>query len=416
MKVLILTQYFRPEFAVIPNELAVGLQNKGHEVRVLTGFPNYPYGKIFPGYRQKLRTKEVIEGIEVLRVPYLINRSRNPIFRMLSYISFGYSTYSAFKFAKDCDVIYVYATQMTAAIAPSLWNSRYKKIPFVLHIQDLWPESVTGSGIITNRFINNQVNKFLIPWIDSIYAKSSKLISIAPSMKKILLDRGQPEKKISTVYNWADESIFQNSVNNHVLVEQFARQSEKLRFVYAGNIGEMQNLDFVIYAISKLPLHSQIHLFIVGSGSKEPELKALVQRLKLNNVTFIGRVSPEEMKLVYINSDYQIITLKSLEIFKGTIPSKFQAALFSGVPVISIVEGDVNNIVEANGLGFSAKADDEGSVIIAFMSAINASRDFKEALSANASLFYENHMSSAISISKIESILKEVVLTEQGGI
>ena len=414
MKILILSQYFQPEFAIIPNELAFKLKEKGHTVKVLTGFPNYPIGRVFPGYKQKFRSREYIEQIEILRIPYFINRSRNSVLRILSYLSFGYSAFSAFKFANDCDVIYVYATQMTAAIPPVLQRKIGGKTPFVLHIQDLWPESVTESGLINHRLLNKAVNALLNPWINSVYEKSSKLIAIAPSMKKMLVQRDVPLEKIETVFNWADESAMQDSIINKEIEEKFRLCQGGLKIVYAGNLGEMQNLEALLNAVSKVSKKAAFHLFFVGTGTKEEELKERASQLGLSNVTFVGRVKPMHMAQIYKESDFQVISLKELEIFKGTIPSKFQAALYFGVPVISIVEGDVNRIVEEYHLGFSASAKNEQSIIDAFGKALHTDAKLRSSLSRNAKNYYKAHMSASNGISKIESILSEAI-QKQGG-
>lgn len=414
MRVLILSQYFHPEFAIIPNELAFKLQEKGHSVKVLTGFPNYPTGQIFPGYKQKFRSREYYKHIEILRVPYFINRSRNSVLRILSYLSFGYSAFSAFKFADDCDVIYVYATQMTAAIPAGLQRNNRRKIPYVLHIQDLWPESVTESGLINHGLITKAINSLLIPWINSLYEKSSKLIAIAPSMKQMLFQRGVPSEKIETVMNWADESAMLDSKTDKELKYIFNLSRGELKIVYAGNLGEMQNLDTLLTAVSRVSNKAAFHLFIVGTGTKEEELKEQAAKLALSNVTFVGRVDPIYMAQIYKESDFQVISLKELEIFKGTIPSKFQAALQFGIPVISIVEGDVNRIVEENQLGFTALANDEQSIVDAFDRALNTNDSLRNSLSRNAINYYKAHMSANNGISKIESILIEA-FQNQGG-
>ena len=144
MKVLVVSQYFPPERATIVPAIAQGLADKGHEIRVLTGYPNYPEGKIFPGYRQKWRSKEQHGDVEVLRVPLWPDHSTIPVRRILNYASFALTSSTARGFAKDVDVIYVYATQMTPALGPWLWK-RFRGAPYVLHVQDLWPDSILES-------------------------------------------------------------------------------------------------------------------------------------------------------------------------------------------------------------------------------------------------------------------------------
>lgn len=407
MKVLILSQYYPPEFAIIPYGLAQHLSEKGHTVSVLTTFPNYPEGKTYAGYKQRIKQSENASGIEILRVPMFINRSRNPLLRILSYLSFAFSASMHLSFTKNVDVVYVYATQMTPAIAAVFWK-KLKRIPFVLHIQDLWPESITGSGLIESRRTNTIISILITNWLNSVYEHARSIIAIAPHMKKMLVDRGVPSNKISMVYNWADDSQQQSK---EFISDKFAQMYQELRnktkFVYSGNMGEVQALDSLITAISLLQEHdrSNCHLFFVGSGNLKATLVRQVENLQLDNVTFIERVPPQEMSDIYLLSDFQIITLKDLNIFTGTIPSKLQGALAHGVPVVTSVNGDVNELVSKNNLGFVSLSENPQSIASALSTAIRSSEEERLILSRNAFNFYDQHMSLANGANQIAQIL-----------
>lgn len=147
MRVLVLSQYYPPEGALIPSAIAEGLSGRGYKVKVLTGFPNYPEGELFEGYEMKWREKSRHGEVEVLRVPHYANHSEHAIRTSLNYVSFGLSAATARRYARDADVIYVYATQMTPALGPWLWKIT-GGAPYVLHVQDLWPDSITGSSLV----------------------------------------------------------------------------------------------------------------------------------------------------------------------------------------------------------------------------------------------------------------------------
>lgn len=411
MKILILSQYFTPEFAIIPSVLARELTAKGHDVSVLTTFPNYPEGKIYSGYKKQWRQQQQIDGATVLRVPIFINRSQNAILRILSYLSFSISAAIRFGFAKRADVVYIYATQMTPALAADIWF-RLRRTPYVLHIQDLWPESITGSGLVKSSRINSLITFLINFWLRGIYARSQALIAIAPEMSIMLRNRGIPEHKISTIFNWADETEISPQGNE---LSEICRLKEQFRhhakFVYSGNIGEMQALDSIIDAFASLSEEelSQSHLFIVGSGSQEHNLIQQTKKLKLTNVSFVGRVRPQQMPEVYDLSDFQIISLKDLPVFKGTIPSKLQGSLSYGIPVISAIDGDVHRLVTEHNLGFSAKPENRHSIAAAMKSAILCSPAERRTLSENASSFYRAHMSATYGTQQIEQILISAV-------
>lgn len=415
MKVLILTQYFQPEFAVIPNELANFLYEKGHEVKVLTTFPNYPAGIVFPGYKQSRFFIEEIDGVQVRRVPMYINRSRNPLKRIISYLSFGLSASTAFRFAKNADVIYIYATQLTPAIAPQVWGFR-KKIPFVLHIQDLWPDSVTGSGLVSSNAIMKAITQLLNIWINTVYKAAASIITIAPTMSEILQSRSVPKNKLQSIYNWADEELeAQRHHENHNLISHFDVHREKTRFVYSGNLGEMQALDTLIKAISKMKNRNTSHFYFVGSGSLEKQLMQLASSLGITNISFLGRVEPPDMITIYSSSDFQLVTLKNLPIFNGTIPSKFQGALSNGIPVVSAVNGDVNKLVRDNKIGFTANAEDVVSLVTALDEAASLDPSKRKVMGRNALKFYRENMSQSRSLAAIESILVEASESNNSG-
>lgn len=205
MKILFITQYFPPEKATITSTIAQAMVDRGHEARVLTGFPNYPDGKIFEGYSQRWRQREKFGDLDVLRVPLYADHSLNPVARTANYASFGLSAATARAFAKDVDVIYLYASQMTPALGPWLWRM-FGGAPYVLHVQDLWPDSITGSSLVGSSRAGKTIDAVLNPWLKSTYQRAAGVVGIAPTMAETLISRGAPADKTSVIYNWADEN------------------------------------------------------------------------------------------------------------------------------------------------------------------------------------------------------------------
>lgn len=400
MKVLILSQYFPPEQFFIPEQLAVDLVSRGHHVEVLTSFPNYPSGKIYEGYKQSWTFTEKYRGIKITRVPMFMDHSRNAISRALNYLSFGVS--SAFKFQsfRNFDVIYVYASQMTAAMAPSIWKIIGGKIPFVLHIQDLWPESVTSSGMIPGNFLRTVLNRLLNYWISFVYSQSSQIIAIAPTMTKLLVSRGVPASKVFTIFNWAD-------TDNIAVQNQMSKQNEIVEVVYAGNIGYLQNLRTAVLAAEKMKPYPQFRLTLVGDGNDLEELMKLVDSRKISNVNFVGRVPSSEISKIYETSKFLFISLKDLEIFRGTIPSKFQTSISLGIPVIAAVPGDIKQIVEEYEIGLAAEPGNIDSLYECFKEALKISGSNYKQMEKNSTNLYKSRMSREISVPQIEAVLSE---------
>lgn len=407
MKIAIVTQYYAPEAIRIPDTLARGLTARGHDVRVITGFPNYPDGNLFPGYSQKWRTTEAIDGIEVRRVPMFISHSYNPVARFANYLSFAWGAAVARGFVRSADVVYVYATQMTPAIGPSVWRALHGT-PYVLHVQDLWPESVTDSSMVGAGVTKMILNGLLNPWLRFLYRTASATIAIAPSMARMLSSRGVPEDRLHTVLNWdASESPVAAPLVAPV-------ETGRISIVYAGNLGDHQALDNVIRAANAVKHLSHVAITFVGSGVAEERLRLLARDLDAHNVTFKGRVAPEEMEAIHAQSDFQIVSLKDRPIFEGTIPSKMQASLSHGIPVITAIRGDVNDMVRSNGIGYACDPEDIDQLARAFTEAASTDAQQRSQMGRKAREFYISEMSIDSGVSAIEKILMEASLNHAG--
>lgn len=400
MKIAIVTQYYPPEPVLIPHALAHGLADRGHDVRVVTAYPNYPDGKLADGFRQSWRRCEADGKVTVHRVPIVISHSRNPVGRLLNYASFALSSMSAGRAVRDVDVVYVYATQMTAAVGPTWWL-RIRKIPFVLHVQDLWPESITGTSMVGSDAFRRVIDFVLTPWLRGIYKRAASTIAIGPTMARMLRERGVNADRLHTVYNWAEE-------NRLALPEAAARMDKSthsLNVMYAGNIGDLQDLETVVRAAALVVDLKGFHVHFVGSGVAEERLKALAVKLALANVTFHGRVNPDQMAAYHELSHFQIVSLKNLEIFHGTVPSKLQASLANGVPVITTVAGDVGEIVAENRVGFRSRPEDAERLAESFRAAFAMTDEERTQMGERAREYYASAMSRSRGIESIEKIL-----------
>lgn len=410
MKVVIISQYYPPENTLISPTLARKLAAKGHQVRVITGYPNYPEGRLFDGYTQRLRGRERDGQVEVLRVPLLVDHSQSAARRVLNYTSFALSAATAFGFARGADVIYVYATQMTPALAPWLWRF-WNGAPYVLHVQDLWPDSITGSSLVKRGRGTRIVDSLLTPWLTSVYRHAAGVIGIAPTMVKTLVERGVAPQKAHLLYNWALEDSLASS---HMCEGNLSSRMDATRILYGGNIGDMQDLETAIRAAHQAR-DAGIHLTIVGDGVALPRVRALVEELGSTNIDFKGRVPRAQMHEFYGAADYALITLKDLPTFRGTIPSKFQASLSHGVPVITTVQGDLRKLVEDLSVGFTAEAEDVNSLEAAFRAAAASTSNDRERMAARARDAYADRFSLDAGISAIESILLEAAQTGKRG-
>lgn len=408
LRIAIVTQYYRPEHHTIAALLAERLTARGHAVRVLTGFPNYPEGRVFDGYKQRWRQREIINGVDVLRVPMYMDHSRKAAKRMANYLSFGASTTLAGSWVRSADVVYVYASQMTSVFGPELWRMT-RRTPYVLHVQDLWPDSITGSGIVQAGRVNRAIDRVVHFWLRGVYRRASGVIAIAPSMAKTLRERGAGADKTHIVLNWTDESLVTPDAVEPIRFRDDARGT--VNAVYAGNLGDMQDLETVIRAAARLLDESRFRLRIIGSGVAENRLRALCKSLNARNVDFVGPVLQVDMPAVYAASEFQVVSLKGTEALSGTVPSKLQASLAFGVPVIVCADGDASAIVAAAGTGFTAPAGDVLALERAFREAVALPVEEQKRMAARARHVYESTMSEASGVAAIEEILKNAAMS-----
>lgn len=401
MKVVILAQYFPPDKpGRIPEELARTLSRRGHSVRVVTAFPHYNEGRIAAGYRQRWRHIELNENVKVKRVPIFASHSSSAIGRIFNYLSFACSSRMSTSYVKDADVVYVHGTPATVAHAALVWSKR-RGIPYLYHVQDIWPESVTGSGFLPSS-VTKWVDRIINSWLRRVYRGASAVVVIAPTAKKLLAERGASPEKIRVIYNWARE-------DHPVAVSSSNAASGGLRLLYAGNLGPLQDLETLLMAIASVKDLHNLRLRIAGSGVLDGKLRQMVSELDLaEHVEFLGLLSPLEMIQAYAEADFQIVPLKRLDIFTGTIPSKLQAGLAHRVPVITTVQGDVAELVGVNGLGFVANPEDISSLATAIRDAYETSADERGALKERAGAFYLSNLTQERAIDQIEETLKSI--------
>ncbi len=405
MRIGIVSQWYAPENAG-PTTLVESLAERGHDVKVLTGFPNYPTGTVFPGFRQRWGHIERQGRTPVRRVPLYPSHDAHPLRRAGNYLSFAAASTLAAGFLADRDVVYVYATPMTAASAAAVLHVLGSR-PFVLHVQDLWPESVLESGMVVGGVARRAVRTGIDAGLRYLYRRAAHVIAIAPTMARLLVERGAAAENVSTVLNWsADESADDraDTVPDPAARARLGRADRTIA-VFAGNVGQMQDVETIVRAAALCRTDTPIDVAVVGSGTARASVADLARDLGADNVRMVDPVPRSGMRSVYRSADYQLVTLKNRPVFRATIPSKLASALAAGCPIITTVPGDVTAMCDEGGFGLSAPPEDPEALAETFRRACREGPAAREKMSLAASEFYWGSMSMTASVSTIESIL-----------
>ncbi|GAA5227783.1 hypothetical protein GCM10025778_23160 [Paeniglutamicibacter antarcticus] len=240
-------------------------------------------------------------------------------------------------------------------------------------------------------------------WIGRVYKRASMVVGISPTMVKTLVSRGLDPQRVELVYNWAD-----SFPNSRTVPEPNRPIYDGIDVVYAGNVGEMQDLEVAIRAVAKAA-DSGVRLSIIGDGIAKIGLLQLAYELGVSNVRFRDPVPRSQMPEIYAEADFALVSLKDLEVFRGTIPSKFPSVLAHGIPAITTVQGDVRAMNEQHGLGIAADAESVDDLERAFREAAALGYEERKLMGDRVRNFAERLFTKNTAISKIESFLIRIV-------
>lgn len=400
MRVLLITQWFDPEPGAKGLVFARELIRNGFEVEVVTGFPNYPGGKIYPGYKVKLIQRERIDGVDVTRLPLFPSHDKSVIKRIFNYSSFAFSAliYGIF-IAKRADVMYAYHPPLTVGISASIIRL-FRGFPLVYDIQDMWPDTLRATGMLNNPRILK-----LIDWICNwVYGRVDRIVVLSPGFKRLLVERNVPESKVDIIYNWADEKslIYPKSG----LPLNFPRTTQ-FKIVFAGNVGKAQALDAVLDAAKILQNRkSKVCFVILGGGVEVSRLKLYAKNLSLDNLVFLPPVPMSEVGSVLVAADVLMVHLKKDPLFEITIPSKTQAYMAVGKPLLMAVNGDAADLVRQSNCGLIAESENPQSIADAAQSLANMCSSDLQNMGARASQFYQENLGIKVGVNKFSTIFK----------
>lgn len=410
MKILLLTEWFHPEPDLKGLPFARELQKKGHKVQVLTTFPNYPSGRVYRGYKIKCIQREIIDGVEIIRVPVFPSHDTSAFKRILTYLSFAFFASIIGVFAvKKADIMYVYHPPATVTL-PALIIKFFRRIPIVYDIQDIWPDSLKHSGMVKE---GSFILKFM-NWYGNIsYKLVDKIVVLSNGFKKLLIERGVPEKKITVIHNWANDIPLPKDDFDRDQKRAVLKFDDKFVVLYAGNMGPGQAMSSVLSALAVIKdTHPQVMLALIGGGIEVDHLKKLQKELNLTNVMFLERVQPAQIGEILLAGDILLVHLKSDKLSDITIPSKTQAYLLVGQPILIGVKGEASEMVQKANAGLVCESENPQDIAQKIIEASEMDKTILQQMGKNGKIFYDNNLSISLGSEKFIEIFGNIATTK----
>ncbi len=403
MNVLITSQYYWPESFRI-NEVVESLRRVGCHITVLTGQPNYPQGEMFAGYSAAgFGAQQHEAGYSVFRVP-LVPRGRGGALGLVAnYLSFVFSAslLGPWLLRKQrFDVIFVYAPSPIIQAIPAVWLAFIKRAKLVTWVQDLWPQSLEATGFVRNRRVLAMM-AVLVRWIyrrnDLLLVQSQAFIppvKVMAGKTPVLYHPNPGELAFSQAQPPGPPAL--------VLEPGF-------NVVFAGNLGTVQALGTVLDAAELLRPHAGVRMVLVGSGSRSEWLQQEVLRRQLDNVQLSGRYAPEAMPGILGQASALLVSLVRNPIMSQTVPSKVQAYLAAGKPIIASLDGEGARVLEESGAGVSCPAEDAVALAQAVLRLRAMPSNELQRMGEASLIYYKQHFDPAVLATRLAQLFSEVL-------
>lgn len=404
LRILVVSQYFWPEnFRV--NDLVKEWVQRGHVVTVLTGIPNYPAGKVFDAYSQQPSAFAEYEGAKVVRVPMLA-RGKGSLRLMLNYLSFvvGAGIFGPWRLrGKPADVVFVFEPSPVTVGLPAVWLGKIKKAPVVFWALDLWPETLAAIGVVRSPRVLNWVGHL----VRYIYNRCTLVLGQSRGFLGSIASYCDDKAKIRYFPSWAEDVFTDENVTP---ASEVPETVNGFTVVFAGNIGEAQDMPAVLDAAEQLKDNDGIRWVIVGDGRNSDWLQSEVLRRGLHKKVLLpGRFAVERMPSFYAHADALLVSLKRDPVFSMTIPGKVQSYLMAGIPLLGMLDGEGADVIREAQAGLTCEAGDGDGLAKAVLALAAMPLAERNQMGLNGLKYAQQEFGRTQLMNRLEALLTEAI-------
>jgi len=404
MRLCIFTNHFYPEDFKV-NDIAFELSKRGYEVTLVTAIPDYPHGKFYDGYSWFKRRREIVNGVLAHYLP-IIPRGKGKARLTLNYVSYFVSALFFtvfFLYKQKYDAVFVHLTSPFFIGLPAALLKRRQNIPLVFWVLDLWPESLSAAGGINNKYVLNSQ----IRLVRYVYDNCDKILIGSQGFRKSICEKGDYADKLVYFPNWAEDVVPPEDASVYQRAEPFASfDRDDFVVLFAGNIGEAQNLGCVINTAFALKENKAIKFVFLGDGRRREHLIRKVEEYGLSQTVFFpGRFPLNSMPVFMRLADVLFVSLKDVSIFNLTVPSKLQFYMAQGKPVLAMLNGDGAELINEAGCGVAVAANDDQALRIAIERLYNMPNGELAFMGGKGKRYYDEYFPKEKRIGQLAEIL-----------
>ncbi|MCX6058193.1 MAG: glycosyltransferase family 4 protein [Chloroflexi bacterium] len=404
MKILLINQAF-----VSPDEpghtrhfeMAQYLRARGHELVIVASDLNYQTGQRTVE-RTGLFAEQMIDGVRILRAYIFPALHRSYFWRIISFLSFMFtSVWTAFT-VKDVDIIMGTTPPIFQAV--SAWFvALIRRKPFLLEVRDLWPEFGVSMGVLKNPIVIA-----LARWLENfLYARATHILVNSPAYKEYMLGKGPPENKITYVPYGTDVDMFNPDLDGSPVRKKFGLEN-KFVVLYAGALGQANDIDTILRAAERLNHESQIRFVLFGDGKERARLESESKRMNLTNVIFAGVCPKKEMPLVIASSDVCLAILQDVPMFRTTYPNKVFDYMAAARGTVLVIDGVVREVIESSGGGVFVSPGNEEQLAKTILELSNDPQRVKQ-MGLNARVYLVKHLDRRDKLNETLALLENLV-------